>query len=272
MTLLRFRDFDKLCVRGPRAPLSAVDRFGQATGPAFKRDRRYLPKPGSSRDGGILSIRGGESLLHHGTRAKPVNMIVVTSPYVRDVRTFVPGWFAHRSPKKGNRPHVVLERVVTVERKDRPGTHHYHVITTTCPLNDRDTGDLHAMGVTVESLEPSDFSALEQENAEQCYARLHGFNVYEMALQARSMAARWCLSRRQGSMVEKLSAILDDLALEATLPAAKRGWGSDEHLLCQANLDEAVMYMFSAFVLGELVPDPRQSWDPYKKLSLLRRG
>lgn len=271
MKPLRFLDFDKLCVRGPRAPLPAEDCFGQATGSQYKLDRRNLPKPGSSRHGGILSIRGGPSLIHHGSKAKPINMLVLTSPYVRDIRTYVPMRFPHRKAEKGNKPHAILERLAAVELKSRPGTYHFHVMTTTAPLNERNIDDLQAMGVSVESLLPDQFSALRHENAEQCYARLMGFNVHGMDSQACAMASRWCESRRQGSMVQKLGAILEDIAAEVAMSERERHWVGQEDPLRHADLDDAVMFMFSAIVLGHLVPDPRYSWDPYKKFHLLRR-
>lgn len=255
-----FLTFPYYCVRGPRTPMSLVDIFGVATGSDYRHSKVHTPKPGSYTHGGIGDLRGG-FLICHGYKARDVALHIVTSPFVRDVRSYVPWWIPEWGPRKDRRSYIVLERVVAVELQFRPGEYHFHVITTDHPLNERALSQLATLGVTAEHLLPERFTAIQLENAEQCFGALNmeGLDLYSLDALASETADRLYRSRTQGTLEDKLKVILTKIPTSASDP------------LLGVDIDDLYIYCYAATMLGHLVPDPRYRFRRREVVHLVHR-
>lgn len=237
-----------------------VDVFGVATGPGYRHSKVHTTKPGSSTHGGVEDLRGGK-LICHGYRARDVAFHIVTSPFVRDVRSYVPWWIPEWGTRRNRRAYIVLERVVAMELRFRPGEYHFHVITTDHPLKESAVSRLALAGVTAEHLLPESFTAIQLENAEQCWGALNrkGLDLYLLDALASETADRLYRSRTQGTLEEKLKVILSKIPTSASDP------------LLGADLDDLYIYCYAATMLGHLVPDPRYRFRRREVVHLVHR-
>lgn len=260
MPTFGFLTFPYYCVRGPRAPMPLVDVFGVATGADYRLSKVHTPKPGSAKHGGLGSLRG-EDLIWHTYKARDVSLHVVTSPFVRDVRSYVPWWIPDWGPRRDRSAYIVLERVVAVELLFRPGEYHFHVITTARPLSEGVLFRLASVGVTAEHLLPERFTAIQLANAEQCFGALHmeGLDLYSMDAFSGETADRLYRSRTQGTLDDKINVILGNISKSSSDP------------LLGADIDDLYIYCYAAVVLGHLIPDPRYRFLPCEVVHLLHR-
>ncbi|NUA30269.1 hypothetical protein [Cupriavidus basilensis] len=203
MVSLRVANFLEHCVRCSRIDLPDEDHLFAATGAAYDHGR-FAPKPGSAHHGWTRNLHGGQEFVFHTAALREVDFVLKAwCPWARDRRCYVPVYFTERARAAG-RPHVVLQRVLTVELKCRPGTYHLHALSTRA-LGESTLAKLHRLGITTEVITPRSFAAVEYTNAKWCYVRLMQYgNVYDKAAEAALLAGKLHASAAQGTLGRRL--------------------------------------------------------------------
>lgn len=265
---LTLRTLERHCVLGPRLPLPEKDPIGALCGsnyahewyaPApFKPDGRQR-KPLRSR-GRRQSLGGMKSFVFESALQDDVDFLLKTSPYVKEVRGFVPVFMSPEA-RANDEPDIVLERVIAVELLTQRGAYHFHVVATKV-LPPWTIDVVHGLEVTTEVFALEDFSLVERQNARRLYACLKQFrNVDDLAEGAWYLAQSLRRDRRSDwILLERLDALSVPGAAERLTETAR-----DRRL----RIGTAYQFLCAAIVLGFLRLDARYPLRLERKLQLL---
>lgn len=199
--VLSIHSFPEQCVLGSRIELSERDRLGAKTGAHYKH-REHLRGYVVESMGWFPSVRGRDVSATRGADAWRLAFILLVCPYAIDLRTYVPAFFSDSSRRKG-KPDLLLEWVLTVELKARPGVPHLHAIYTE-PISEAKLEKVRRLGVTTELLRPDDFPRQVRLNAMWCYVRLLGYQVDAFNDRARALAVYLNRSGAKGTLRRRL--------------------------------------------------------------------
>jgi hypothetical protein len=143
---------------------SGVDKLQVPTGPAF--DNELFA--GAIGNGKKMiryssSLRGPRELLAKTPVAALLDLMLKTCPYVVEIRCHYPYLVRNRADP------IIIDRMVTVERRDAPGQAHLHAIMLTPSGMKAASKRLEQEGVSCELLDANQFAPIAIANANRIY-------------------------------------------------------------------------------------------------------
>lgn len=258
---LSLRSLARSCVHGSSLVLPREDYLQNLMGSDYEQSA-FAPAPSfNSTYGFSVNIRGGKPFYFKGEALRKLDFVLKTSPYIRDVRCYVPIYFSQATRRTGV-PDVKLDRVITIETKDAPGYYHLHAILTRT-LSQSKAERLADLGVTFEKADLASFRPVEYENAIRLYQGLRLSNVERLRQPAITIASLLC--RRSDVLLHpRLVRLLVRLQQDPNLAASFECKASD--------VNDLFRWTYAAMVLGALPVDLNEPMGPYQPLRLLPRG
>lgn len=174
MTVLSIVKFSEFCVPAPQLGNIGCDRLGVLTGDAFD-NAMYAGAIGKSRDltRRSASLRGSSELVAKTRSAALLDLVLKTSPYVWEIRCHYPLMVRERASP------LVVERMVTLERRVAPGEPHLHAVFCSGAELSTLRTRLDREGITSEVFDPSEVSPLAIHNASFSYGIARSMNILE---------------------------------------------------------------------------------------------
>lgn len=258
---LSLRTLAHVCVHGSSLVLPREDYLQNVMGADYDQSA-FAPAPSfNSTYGFSVNIRGGKPFYFKGEALRKLDFVLKTSPYIRDVRCYLPIYLSQAARRTGV-PDVKLDRVITIETQDAPGCYHLHAILTRT-LGQHKAERVAALGITFEKADLASFRPVEYENAIRLYQGLRLSNVELLRKPAGTIANLLC-RRSDVPLHLRLARLLARLRQDRSL-VMSFGWRS-----CDVN--DLFRWAYAAMVLGALPVDLNVPMGPYQPIRLLPRG
>lgn len=193
LTLARLRD---QCVARPSLRLPTRDVLGVQNGPAYQHDLFKSPQKYRYGCAGLTAdLMGGRPFAFMGNKWPGIDMLLKIDPCIFQVRCNYPVFLpstATPGPRvyRAREPILsIVDRMLTVELKARPGRAHLHALFLRESALIKATAWLERFDVSVEKISLEQFSPLAIRNAAQCYQWLLGGDIRAWATEAEWFAA-----------------------------------------------------------------------------------
>ncbi|MGT2512293.1 hypothetical protein [Cupriavidus basilensis] len=172
--------FPEYCVVAPEWGCSGRDRLGVQTGVAFNNALYAASQGDPTRFS--ASLRGPSDLLATTLDAALLDLLLKTNPFVWEIRCHYPLCV------RGRAEPLIIERMVTVERRGLPGVQHLHAVMCSHTDFQKFKKHLDREGVSSEIFDASSISPLQIQNASFSYGVARRMNIREP--KTRECAAR----------------------------------------------------------------------------------
>lgn len=248
--------FHKLCVPASDLKYKGRDRLGVQTGDAFDNALYAVAHGKLTRSS--ASLRGTRDLFATTPEQALLDLMAKTNSYVREIRCHYPIFV------RGRKDPLIIERMITVERRDTPGEPHLHAVT--CSLVDlqkvRRWLDLE--GVTYEVFDPSSISTLQERNAAFLYGMARGVDILEPSIRERSARLAQRLYESERRKERRRAAVGESRYRECHLD----GLVTRIARLEQMSFDEAYTHIAIGLILGFICLMPGHELNPLTPLRL----
>ncbi|MEN7529637.1 hypothetical protein [Cupriavidus sp. DL-D2] len=171
---IRIATFPDFCVPASDLVCSGRDKLEVPTGSAYDNEL-FAGAIGKGKE--VIryssSLRGTRDLLAKTGVAAVLDLMLKTCPYVVEIRCHYPYVVRNRGDP------IIIDRMVTVERRDAPGEAHMHAIMLTPSGIKAAYKRLQQEGVSCELLDPDQFAPIAIANASRIYRWARHRNIWD---------------------------------------------------------------------------------------------
>lgn len=254
--MLRIATFHEQCVPAPDLNYSGRDRLGVPTGAEFNNGLFAVAHGDLTR--WSASLRGPGELIATTPAAALLDLMLKTNAYIREIRCHYPLCV------KGRREPLIIDRVISVERRDLPGVAHLHAVSCSAADLQRARRWLDLENITYEVFDPGTVPTFEERNASFTYGIARSMNILEKSAREDAAKLARCIYESERRRKRRLASDCGQRYRTCTLDRLMKRLSRR----MDVSLDSAYSMLGVALILGFVCVAPGHELNPFTPLQL----